>query len=93
MTSSASNVAKALAGNPASCVGLPWAHSASMAAGGLSHSRGASHVVRADVDYYSVLGVDKSADKKEIKQAYRYCLISALFQSHVNAYGSMHKVS
>lgn len=53
----------------------------------------ASHVVRADVDYYSVLGVDKSADKKEIKQAYRYCLISVLFQSHVNAYCSMHKVS
>lgn len=33
--------------------------------------RRASHVVRADVDYYSVLGVDKNADKKAIKQAYR----------------------
>ena len=33
--------------------------------------RRASHVVRADVDYYSVLGVDKGADKKAIKQAYR----------------------
>lgn len=29
-------------------------------------------MVRADVDYYSVLGVDKNADKKAIKQAYRY---------------------
>lgn len=37
--------------------------------------RRASHVVRADVDYYSVLGVDKSADKKAIKQAYRYILL------------------
>ena len=27
--------------------------------------------MRADVDYYSVLGVDKNADKKSIKQAYR----------------------
>ena len=32
-------------------------------------------MVRADVDYYSVLGVDKSADKKAIKQAYRYPLL------------------
>ena len=28
-------------------------------------------LVRADADYYSTLGVDKSADKKAIKQAYR----------------------
>lgn len=28
-------------------------------------------VVRADGDYYSLLGVDKGADKKTIKQAYR----------------------
>jgi len=53
----------------------------------------ASHVVRADVNYYSVLGVEKDADKKEIKQAYRYRLISALFPSRVNAYSGMHKVS
>ena len=33
--------------------------------------RRASHTVRADVDYYNVLGVDKNADKKSIKQAYR----------------------
>lgn len=33
--------------------------------------RGSHLVVRADVDYYSVLGVDKNADKKAIKQAYR----------------------
>lgn len=37
-----------------------------------SSRRGASLVVRADVDYYSVLGVDKSADKKAIKAAYRW---------------------
>ncbi len=30
-----------------------------------------SVVVRADGDYYSLLGVDKGADKKTIKQAYR----------------------
>ncbi len=59
-----------------------------------AHSqRRASHVVRADVNYYSVLGVEKDADKKEIKQAYRYCLTTALFPSHVNAYSGMHKVS
>ena len=34
--------------------------------------RGASLVVRADVDYYSVLGVEKNADKKAIKAAYRW---------------------
>ena len=28
-------------------------------------------MIRAEVDYYSVLGVDKNADKKAIKQAYR----------------------
>lgn len=28
-------------------------------------------MVRADVDYYNVLGVDRNAEKKEIKQAYR----------------------
>jgi len=28
-------------------------------------------VVRADEDYYGILGVDRSADKKAIKQAYR----------------------
>ena len=33
--------------------------------------RRASHIVRADVNYYNVLGVDKDADKKSIKQAYR----------------------
>ena len=37
-----------------------------------SHAqRRASHIVRADVNYYNVLGVDKDADKKSIKQAYR----------------------
>ena len=36
--------------------------------------RRASHIVRADVDYYNVLGVDKNADKKSIKQAYRCVL-------------------
>ena len=34
-------------------------------------SRGLSLVVRAASDYYDLLGVSKSADKKEIKQAYR----------------------
>lgn len=29
-------------------------------------------MVRADVDYYSVLGVEKNADKKAIKAAYRW---------------------
>lgn len=28
-------------------------------------------VVRADSDYYQILGVSRSADKKEIKSAYR----------------------
>jgi hypothetical protein len=35
------------------------------------HQRGACLVVRADTDFYSVLGVDRNADKKAIKQAYR----------------------
>lgn len=33
--------------------------------------RGASVVVRASSDYYGLLGVPRSADKKTIKQAYR----------------------
>lgn len=33
--------------------------------------RRGSLVVRAGEDYYSVLGVDKGADKKTIKSAYR----------------------
>lgn len=37
----------------------------------LSRRRGNSVVVRADADYYSVLGVAKDADKKAIKTAYR----------------------
>ncbi len=43
--------------------------------------RGSHLVVRADVDYYSVLGVDKNADKKAIKQAYR-CLHLAVSGSY-----------
>ncbi|KAK6928977.1 Chaperone DnaJ, C-terminal, partial [Dillenia turbinata] len=35
------------------------------------HRRGARFVVRADSDYYSVLGVSKNASKSEIKSAYR----------------------
>lgn len=34
-------------------------------------ARGASLVVRADADYYATLGVDRGADKKTIKSAYR----------------------
>ncbi|KAJ8765605.1 hypothetical protein K2173_014727 [Erythroxylum novogranatense] len=34
-------------------------------------SRGARLIVRADTDYYSVLGVSKNASKSEIKSAYR----------------------
>eukprot|EP00873_Tetraselmis_striata_P037329 jgi/Tetstr1/457593/TSEL_044161.t1 len=34
-------------------------------------SRGASLVVRAESDYYKILGVDRGADKKTIKSAYR----------------------
>lgn len=34
-------------------------------------ARGASMVVRADSDYYRILGVDRGADKKTIKSAYR----------------------
>ncbi len=34
--------------------------------------------MRADVDYYNVLGVDKNADKKAIKQAYRYAPMDCL---------------
>ena len=34
-------------------------------------SRGVSVVVRAESSYYDLLGVSKTADKKEIKQAYR----------------------
>lgn len=35
------------------------------------HRRGARLIVRADTDYYSVLGVSKNASKSEIKSAYR----------------------
>ncbi|XP_042492576.1 chaperone protein dnaJ A6, chloroplastic-like [Macadamia integrifolia] len=35
------------------------------------HQRGARLIVRADSDYYSVLGVSKGASKSEIKSAYR----------------------
>ncbi|KAK9096424.1 hypothetical protein Sjap_021921 [Stephania japonica] len=35
------------------------------------HIRGARFVVRADSDYYSVLGVSKNSSKSEIKSAYR----------------------
>ncbi|XP_010928256.1 chaperone protein dnaJ A7A, chloroplastic [Elaeis guineensis] len=37
----------------------------------LRHNRGARLVVRADSDYYSILGVSKNASKSEIKSAYR----------------------
>ncbi|KAF7839933.1 chaperone protein dnaJ A6, chloroplastic-like [Senna tora] len=37
----------------------------------LQHRRGSRLIVRADADYYSVLGVSKSASKSEIKSAYR----------------------
>ncbi|XP_031476509.1 chaperone protein dnaJ A7A, chloroplastic-like [Nymphaea colorata] len=37
----------------------------------LSCRRGARFVVRADADYYSILGVSKNASKSEIKSAYR----------------------
>lgn len=33
--------------------------------------RGATLVVHAERDFYKILGVDKSADKKKIKSAYR----------------------
>ncbi|KAJ4848154.1 Chaperone protein dnaJ A6, chloroplastic [Turnera subulata] len=36
-----------------------------------SRRRGARFIVRADSDYYSVLGVSKNASKSEIKSAYR----------------------
>ncbi|XP_047315141.1 chaperone protein dnaJ A6, chloroplastic-like [Impatiens glandulifera] len=35
------------------------------------HQRGARLIVRADTDYYSVLGVNKNATKADIKSAYR----------------------
>ena len=40
-----------------------------------SSSRLFSHVVRASQDYYEVLGVKRDADKKAIKQAYRYDVV------------------
>ncbi|KAK9829535.1 hypothetical protein WJX72_006369 [[Myrmecia] bisecta] len=36
-----------------------------------SQARGAAQIVRAESDYYDILGVKKGADKKEIKTAYR----------------------
>jgi molecular chaperone DnaJ len=36
-----------------------------------NRARRAAVVVRADSDYYSLLGVDRNADQKSIKQAYR----------------------
>eukprot|EP00955_Chlamydomonas_euryale_P051404 354861-Chlamydomonas_euryale.AAC.13 len=36
-----------------------------------SRSRGATVVVRAESDYYDLLGIGRSASTKEIKQAYR----------------------
>ncbi|XP_074570859.1 chaperone protein dnaJ A7A, chloroplastic-like isoform X2 [Curcuma longa] len=35
------------------------------------HNRGARFIVRADVDYYSVLGVSRNSSKSEMKSAYR----------------------
>lgn len=37
-----------------------------------SRQRAHQLTVHAEVDYYNVLGVDKDADKKTIKQAYRW---------------------
>ncbi|KAG0459814.1 hypothetical protein HPP92_022942 [Vanilla planifolia] len=37
----------------------------------IGHHRSARFVVRAEADYYSVLGVSKNANKSEIKSAYR----------------------
>ncbi|KAE9608010.1 putative chaperone DnaJ [Lupinus albus] len=37
----------------------------------LHHRRGSMLIVRADADYYSVLGVSKNSSKSEIKSAYR----------------------
>jgi molecular chaperone DnaJ len=38
---------------------------------GSARRRGQAVVVRADSDYYDLLGVPRTADKKTIKQAYR----------------------
>lgn len=38
---------------------------------GVQPRRGSRFTVRADADYYSVLGVSKNATKSEIKSAYR----------------------
>ncbi|KAK9056587.1 hypothetical protein SSX86_023949 [Deinandra increscens subsp. villosa] len=41
------------------------------ASGSFQHRRGSSLIVRAESDFYSILGVSKNASKSEIKSAYR----------------------
>ncbi len=56
------------------CAGHRQAPSAAPAARRAQHSsrrRGYAVRVRADADYYDLLGVPRTADKKTIKQAYR----------------------
>ncbi|GFH31043.1 uncharacterized protein HaLaN_29999, partial [Haematococcus lacustris] len=53
---------------PSTC---PSSRPPPIAAGRTTRRRGFAVVVRAEADYYSLLGVDKSADQKDIKQAYR----------------------
>lgn len=64
---------RAAAASSASCRApqVPSAPRISAATSRQGRGRRCAVVVRADGDYYSLLGVERNSDKKTIKQAYR----------------------